>query len=102
MYKTQMAILCAPTGVGFLYEAGLRIVSRYTNRAHLYRVGHSEYFGVRHPSARIRAFGVGQLAIRSKVFGVGKPAIWSRALGVGQPAIRRRAFEIGPTDSIQV
>ena len=51
-----------PTGVGFLYEAGLRIVS-VRSRAHLYGVGH--------PAIQSRVFGVGHTAIRSRAFGVG-------------------------------
>ena len=75
---------CAPTEVGFLCEAGLRVVS-IRSRAHLYRV--------ELPAIRSRAFGVGYPAIRSRAFGVGHPAIWSRAFRVGYLAIRSRAYQ---------
>ena len=82
----------APTGVGFLYGVGLRIVS-VQSRAHLHRVGLSQQDTRLY--VRRRAFGVGHLAIRSRASEIGHPAISSKAFGVEHRAMRSRAFGIG-------
>ena len=58
--------LSAPTGGGFLYETGLRILF-IRSRAHLYEVEHSEQ--------DTRLYEVGHSAIRSRAFRVEHAAI---------------------------